>query len=107
MMRTRSARQLPRAAALCLVLAAGIATPVSAQESPAPDKDVPVLSIAECVNIALGGSPSLAISQERSYAAGQDVTAAWGAFLPDISLARSWQKSERTDFDVQQYDERY
>ena len=104
MMRTRSTRSLPAAAALCLALAAGLVAPVPAQESPAPDTDLPVLSIGECVNIALGGSPSLAISQERSYAAGQDVKAAWGSFLPDITLSRTWQKSERTDFDVQQYE---
>ena len=103
MMRTRSTRSLPAAAALGLVLVAGVAAPILAQETPAPDVDLPVLSIAECVNIALGGSPSLAISEERSYSAGQDVTAAWGAFLPDISLGRNWQKSERTDYDVQQY----
>lgn len=114
MMRIRPIRPRQACAAFCLVLACAAAGPLAAQDRPAPAtpaaaaaapaRDLPLLSIDDCVRIALESSPSLAISDERRHAASQDVTAAYGAFLPDINLSRSWQKSERTDFDVQQYE---
>jgi outer membrane protein TolC len=64
--------------------------------------DLPVLSLAECVRLALVHSPILLISEERQHIAARDVTAAYGAFLPDLTLGHNWQKSERTDFDVEQ-----
>jgi len=94
----RSVRPLLSTAAACLVLVAA-AAPATAQESPAPDQDVPVLSLQDCVRLALDSSPTLAISDEQRDAAGEDVTAAWGAFLPDLSISANWAKSERTDFD--------
>ncbi len=80
-----------------------VATVSVAQETVTQYANAPVLSLQDCVRLALDSSPSLAISQERRNAASQDVTAAYGAFLPSVSLGRSWQKSERTDFDAQQY----
>ncbi|HPF34535.1 MAG TPA: TolC family protein [Candidatus Krumholzibacteria bacterium] len=62
----------------------------------------PMYGLAECIGIALEGSPSLAISRENEHIAGQGVTQAWGAFLPSASISKSWNKSERTDFDVAQ-----
>lgn len=64
--------------------------------------DGPVYSLAECIGIALEGSPTLAISRENEDIAAKGVTRAWGAFLPSASLSRTWNKSERTDFDVEQ-----
>lgn len=103
-MRIRPIRPRPAYAAVCLVLAVAAAGPAAAQETPAAERDEPLLSITDCVRIALESSLSLAISDERRHAAAQDVTAAYGAFLPNVNLSRSWQKSERTDFDMQQYE---
>ena len=73
---------------------------VSAQEGPEPDSDLPVLSLDQCLGLALQGNPSLMISNERQHIAKQSVTEAYGAFLPDLALTRDWGKSERTDFDA-------
>ena len=73
----------------------------------AQDKDLPVLSLQECVELALQRSPGLLITEERRLIAGKDVTAAKGAFLPDVSLSHSWGKSEHTDYDVSQYNRYY
>ncbi len=74
-----------------------------AQEGPAPDSDLPVLSLNQCLNLAMQGNPSLMISNERQHIAAKSVTEAWGAFLPDLALTRDWGKSERTDFDADVY----
>jgi len=63
-----------------------------------------VYTLSECVTIALAGSPSLAISEANTDIARHGVRQAWGAFLPDFSVSRTWNKSERTDFDVAQTD---
>jgi len=73
-----------------------------AQESPPPDTDLPVLSLADCVKLALEGSPTMLVAEERKNIAGQDITDAWSSFLPSVNLSRTWQKSERTDFDIEQ-----
>jgi outer membrane protein TolC len=76
--------------------------PVQAQESPGPETALPVLSLRDCLKVALGDSPTLMVSDERRHIASQDVTGAWGQFLPTISLGYDWQKAERTDLDVEQ-----
>jgi len=63
----------------------------------------PVLTLQECIDLALESSPSLLIAGERQGIAGQDVTAAYGNFLPSLSIGRDWAKSERTDFDNEVY----
>ncbi|PID81219.1 hypothetical protein CSA17_05780 [bacterium DOLJORAL78_65_58] len=63
----------------------------------------PVITLRECVDLALESSPSLLIAHERQGIAGQEVTAAYGNFLPTVSLSRDWAKSERTDFDNAAY----
>jgi len=114
MMRIRSTRLLLAGAGLCLAVAAALPAaaqdqpaaqdrPAAAQDQSAPDSDLPVLTLSQCVGLALGSSPSLAISDEQRTSASEDVKAAYGAFLPSIALSRNWQKSERTDFDVPQY----
>jgi outer membrane protein len=70
----------------------------------AEEAEMPVLSLDECVKLALQSNPGLMITEERRFIAGKDVTSAKGAFLPDVSLSHSWGKSEHTDFDVSQYD---
>ncbi len=69
------------------------------QESPAVDSDLPVLSLDQCLGVALQASPTLMITTERQNIASQSVKDAYGAFLPSVSLGRDWNKSERTDFD--------
>lgn len=61
------------------------------------------LSLEQCIDIALQNNPTLLIADERLGMAGKDVSDAWGSFLPDISLNRNWQKSDRTDFDLQTF----
>ncbi len=63
-----------------------------------------VYSLSECVGIALEGSPSLAISAANTDVAKYGLRQAKGAFLPDLSFSRTWNKSERTDFDLEQSD---
>jgi len=58
------------------------------------------LSLKQCIDIALENNPTLMIAGERLHIASKDVSDAYGSFLPDISLNRNWNKSDRTDFDV-------
>lgn len=74
-----------------------------AQETVQLDNDLPVLTLTDCVNLALSSSPSLMISEEQRFIASKDVAGAKGAFLPDLSLSHRWSKSERTDYDADQY----
>jgi len=77
----------------------GTVLPVRAQEAQEPG-DLPVLSLRECIRIALDDSPTLMVSDERRHIASQDVTGAWGYFLPTISLSYDWNKGELKEFDV-------
>ncbi len=77
---------------------------VLAQDSLHLDSDLPVLSLGDCISLALESSPTILVSQERQVIAGKEITSAYGQFLPTISLSGSYQKSDRTDFDVQDYD---
>jgi outer membrane protein len=97
---------LPFLAAVFLSFTLLVLIPAAAraQEKPVQvDQDMPVLSLQDCVALALQRSPSLLISEERRYIAAKDVTGAKGAFLPDLSLSHRWNKSERTDYDIDQY----
>jgi len=76
--------------------------PVMAQEPETAEPDMPVLGLRECIRIALQDSPTLMVEDERRHIASQDVTGAWGQFLPTLSLGYDWQKAERTDYDVEQ-----
>ncbi len=62
-----------------------------------------VFNLRQCVMIALDADLSLSIAEERRYQAEKDVSAAKGAFLPDLQFSRSKVKDKRTDFDVQQF----
>src|SRR6056297_2848773 len=60
-----------------------------------------VLTLRDCVRIALQSSASLRVREAETDIADQDVRAAWGTFLPNLSASGSWNKSERTDFDLE------
>ncbi len=85
-------------AAMAGTVSAQEAAPVATPAAPA----LPVLSLDECVRLALADSPTLMITEEQRSIAAQDVRGAWGAFLPNLTIGYNWQKSERTDFDVAQ-----
>ncbi len=84
---------------LVIFLGFGVPQMLWAQESLPLDSDLPVLSLEQCIGLALEANPTLLIAQERQGMASQSVTEAYGAFLPDLSLSRDWSKSRRTDFD--------
>ncbi len=92
------------AVALVVMSALGSIAAAAAQDAAAPaaGQDLPVMSLAQCVKLALEDSPSLEIARQQRGMAAQDVRGAWGGFLPSVSMSYNWQKSERTDFDVAQ-----
>jgi outer membrane protein len=85
---------------IVLLLLTAVAPPVRAQEPPSAPENIPVLSLKDCIRIALQDSPTLLVEDERRNIASQDVTGAYGQFLPTLSLGYDWQKAERTDYDV-------
>ncbi len=87
---------------VALTVLAVVSLPARAQNPVVYEDILPVLSLRDCLEVALGDSPTLMVSDERRHIASQDVTGAWGQFLPTISLGYDWQKAERTDFDVEQ-----
>ena len=89
------------AVAGCL-FAAAVTGMAAAQEAAPAAAALPVLSVDDCVRLALEDSPSLQITRQQRDIAAQDVRGAYGAFLPSVTLTYNWQKSERTDFDVAQ-----
>ena len=89
---------LPLMAVACLLVLGSMAY---AQESAPVDSDMPMLSLDDCVRLALQDSPTLLITEERRHLAAKDVSNAYGAFLPDLTVGTNWQKSERTDYDVE------
>ncbi len=81
---------------------AGVSPGVAQAENAVPGP-TEYLSLEQCIRIALESNPSLMIAGERLNIAGKDVSDAYGAFLPDISLNRNWNNSDRTDFGVQKF----
>jgi len=102
----RAAKFNPSSASLILkVMFTALLLPVvlaGSALSQDPTDDVKVFSLRDCIGIALGDSPTLMIAEEQRQIASQDVTAAWGNFLPTVSIGYDWQKAERTDYDVEQ-----
>lgn len=86
--------------ALALASAALGAPPAAAAQQ-AGDAARPVYTLQQCVEIALGGSPSLAIAEQQTVSAEKDKLKAWGSFMPSVSLSRTWSKNERTDFELE------
>lgn len=91
-----SDRRTPIVLFLILTLAGLLSQPgfAAAQDSPAP-----VLSLQECIRLALQDSPTLLIQEERQDIAHQGVRDAYGNFLPNLSVSYSWSNTERTDYD--------
>jgi len=82
---------------ICLLMAAGSSVPAQEQtDSPT------VLTLRDCIHIALEGSATLRIRDAEGEIANENVKAAWGALLPDLSVTASYNKSNRTDFDLEQ-----
>ncbi len=94
----------PGLAALVLTVALAALPAAAAAQTAAPAApaaaNLPVLSLKACVDLALGGSLSLATAQESRESAAQGVTRAWGAFLPSLSLSRQYSQNKRRDFDL-------
>ncbi len=101
--RTGWNRPLATTALVALLMVFGVVA-IPAQETAGGDRDLPILTLGDCVGLALESSPTLRITGERREVASQDAKAAWWAFAPSVSLSRAWQKSERTDFEVEQSD---
>lgn len=87
---------------VAVAVVAATAVPTRAQGADPAGSDPPVLNLRQCVEIALGNSPALASAEAQRQSAAQGVKGAWGAFLPDVSVGRTYSKNERTDFNVSQ-----
>jgi outer membrane protein TolC len=92
---------LPAAFRRAALLAVVLACPLSAVADDGSAAGLPVYDLADCVAIALQESPTLAVAAENTGIAGQGVRQAKGQFLPSLSLSRTWQKSERTEYDYE------
>lgn len=62
------------------------------------------VSLSECLEVGQIASMDLAGFQEDYGVAETDKTAAWMQWLPTLSASANWQRSERTDQDVPQFD---
>ena len=84
--------------AVIAALAAGSTAAVAtAQEAVDLEAGRPVLSLRECVLIAVRESPTLQTAAARRDITDQDVKIAWGAFLPDLTVGHNYSKADRTD----------
>jgi outer membrane protein len=101
---TRSSRSTGWLILLVAAFWGAAALPAAAQTTTGEVSAPQALKLQECIDIALEGSVSLAISEAQREQAGQVVKAAWGSFLPSLNVGRNDQKNHRTDFDVAQYD---
>jgi len=104
------ARPRPSLAAWLVLAGLALCGPLAAIAQDADSGSGRVLTLPECIRLALDNSPTLLMAEEQRYIAGKDVSTAKGAFLPEVSLNRNWGESERTDFDLTQYtsfDEQY
>lgn len=90
------------ASVMAALVIVSIAVPAVPQEDAQRNQQRSVLTLGECLAIALDGSAFMAVSAENAEVARAAKRQAWGAFLPDLSFSRTYNKSERTDFDVQQ-----
>jgi len=89
---------------LLVVALMGSGGVASAQDTINPESNLPMLSLDDCISLALESSRTLMVSVERQEIASQDNKSAYGQFRPSLSFNASYQKSDRTDYDVQDYD---
>ena len=59
------------------------------------------MTLRDCVLMALESSAGLRMRGAERDIAEDNVQAAWGAFLPNLSFSGTYNKSDRTDFDSQ------
>lgn len=59
------------------------------------------VTLSECLDVGEVASMDLAGFSEDLGVAERDKTAAWMQWLPTLSVSANWQRSERTDYDVQ------
>jgi outer membrane protein len=95
-------------AAICAGLLLLIAVPVpaattaaGADSAAAAAAPLPVLTLSECVDIALHSSLAIASAGASRDQAASGVTGAYGSFLPSISLNAQSGKNEHTDLGVE------
>ncbi len=112
MKRLSFARTVSFAVPLCLLFLAAASSPCHAQlevklqqlqESIKGLYDGSPVTLDECLKVAKVGSTALGVYEENLAAAKSDRTAAKAQWLPDLSASASWNRSERTDFDVADY----
>jgi outer membrane protein len=90
---------------VAIILVALLAATVAAQTGATADASLAPagpLTLRDCVRLALDSSASLRIREAEVQIAEDDVQASWGAFLPNLSVNGSYNKSDRTDFDSEQ-----
>jgi len=94
------------------VLLAGAAVPCRAQlemklqnleKAIAGLYDGHAVSLKECIEVAKVGSASLGVYEENLEAAKSEKRMAKAQWLPDLRASGNWQRSERKDFDVDDY----
>ena len=83
-------------AVLLVVLIAGLSSVAIAQQ---PSSAGGVLTLRECVRIAIDSSANLRIRQAEVEIADDDVQASWGALLPNLNINGAYNRSDRTDYD--------
>jgi outer membrane protein TolC len=86
-------------ASLLAVTLIGAVPPAAAQDTDPPTPVGGVLTLRDCVAIALDSSANLRIRAAELEIADENVTESWGALLPNLNLNGSYNKSDRTDFD--------
>jgi outer membrane protein len=93
----RAACRRPLSPAALLAVLLTVTPLLALAQQPSPPSGV--LTLRECVGIALDSSANLSIREAESEIAEDDVTASWGALLPNLNISGSYNKSDRTDFD--------
>ncbi len=112
MKRLSFARTVSFAVPMCLLFLAAVSSPCHAQlevklqqlqESIKGLYDGSPVTLQECLKVAKVGSTALGVYEENLAAAKSDRTAAKAQWLPDLSASASWNRAQRTDFDVTEY----
>ena len=66
----------------------------------APTAPLPVLTLSQCVDIALHSSLAIASAAAQREQAAAGVTGAYGGFMPSVSLSAQGSKNQHTDLDA-------
>ena len=110
MVRMRT-RMILAAAALGLLITPTAASAQLEERLDALDTVLPQLydgepvTLGECLEVGEVASMDLAGFQEDVGVAETDKTAAWLQWLPSLTVSANWQRSERTDYDVDLFED--